>query len=295
MTTQTLLAIARTMRMHQWVKNLFVAAPLVFSRQLFSFPYWLPCSIAVISFCFASSSVYFLNDTFDRESDRAHPVKKNRPIASGLLSPKAALTVAAILSFISIAMTSFVSSQLTAVLASYIALNLLYSFHLKHVAFIDVLIISCGFLLRVLAGSLAIGITGSPWLFVCTGFLACFLGFGKRFHELENANKEGLPTQQTRKALSGYSHNTLQWALLLSALATASAYALYTRDPRTIAYFDTGQLIWTIPSCVIGIARFLQLTVNPTIQKSPTEAMLSDWIFLLNAACWTVAIYLIIY
>lgn len=292
---KTARAILVTLRPAQWVKNLFVAAPLVFSKHLFDAGYALRSLAAVAAFCALSGAVYALNDLRDATDDRAHPLKRHRPIAAGELSENAALVTAAVLALAGLAASLALSPWLAAVAGAYLVINLGYSFGLKRIAFVDVLLIAAGFLLRVVGGALAIDVEVSPWLVACTGLLACMLGFGKRAHELLLAGKHDRDPTATRASLAGYDLRVLRVVMLMLAAATAVCYALYTEDDRTVQFFGTRNLIFTLPSAVLGIARFLQLALWRPRLHSPTDAVLRDWPFLLNLAVWAAAVVFIIY
>ncbi|MCG8421658.1 MAG: decaprenyl-phosphate phosphoribosyltransferase [Proteobacteria bacterium] len=288
-------AILVTLRPHQWVKNLFVVAPLVFSKHLFDPDHALRTAAATAVFCALSGAVYTFNDLRDVAADRLHPIKKNRPIAAGQLGEHTALTIAMILATAALVGSALLSLGLFAATAGYAAINLAYSAWLKQIAYVDVCLIAAGFLLRVIGGGLAIDVPISAWLIACTGLLALLLGFGKRAHEVALAGQRGVEPAQMRKALAGYRAASLQWLMVVLALATVAAYALYTQDPRTIAFFGTRALVWTLPCCLIGIARFLQLALWHPRLRSPTDAMLRDWLFLINIALWGAIVLVIVY
>jgi 4-hydroxybenzoate polyprenyltransferase len=288
-------AIGVTLRPHQWVKNLFVVAPLVFSKHLLDGEFALRTAAAAAAFCALSGAVYAFNDVRDVEQDRAHPTKCNRPIAAGKLSERAALITAAILAMTALGGCLLLSWKLAAAAAGYLTVNLTYSLYLKRIAFVDVGLIAGGFLLRVLAGAFAIDVPASPWLLACTGLLAAMLGFGKRAHELIMAERAETDATSTRASLAGYDSRTLAVVMTFLAMSTCAAYALYTRDERTVEFFGTQDLLWTLPFCVIGIVRFLQLAIWTPRKHSPTDAMLRDWPFLLNIAVWGTVVLIIIY
>jgi 4-hydroxybenzoate polyprenyltransferase len=177
----------------------------------------------------------------------------------------------------------------------YLANNAAYTLLLKRYPFVDVMSIAGGFLLRVVAGAVVLSVEVSPWLLVCTGLLALLLGFGKRAHELTQTSEGANAPSSTRRALAGYRRGPLTAILLLLAAATCAAYALYTRDDRTIAYFGTGQLVWTLPFPLVGIARFLDLSLWRPRAESPTDAILRDWVTGLVVAGWAAAVLSIIY
>jgi decaprenyl-phosphate phosphoribosyltransferase len=287
-------AILLTLRPRQWVKNSFVLAPLVFAKQLFEVPALLAALAATLAFCALSGAVYAFNDVRDAELDRRHPLKRHRPVAAGQLGERAALATAGILAAVSLGACAYLARELALVAALYLAVNLAYSLFLKRVAFLDVLLIASGFLLRVVGGAFAIGVVVSPWLLACTALLASLLGFGKRAHELAQTRAVG-DEATTRVALAGYREPVLRWILVVLATITAVCYGFYTVDARTVEFFGTSQLIWTTPFCVAGIYRFLQLAAWRPRLESPTEAILRDPLFLMNLAAWGAAVLAIIY
>lgn len=290
----TALAILVTLRPHQWVKNLFVLAPLVFSKHLFDAHAAVGALAAALAFCLLSGAVYAFNDVRDAELDRRHPVKSRRPVASGRLSERAALTAAGVLAAAGLALAAWIAPALALTAALYAAVNLAYSVALKRVAFLDVLLIASGFLLRVLGGAYAIDVEVSPWLLACTALLASLLGFGKRAHELAQM-EAAAGSDTTRDALAGYRAPLLRWILVVLAAVTTACYALYTVDQRTVEFFGTSNLLWTTPFCAAGILRFLQLAAWRPRGESPTEAILRDPLFLGNIAAWGLAVLAIIY
>jgi isopentenyl-diphosphate delta-isomerase len=287
-------ALLRTVRPHQWVKNLFVLAVLVFSKHLFDADLAARALIATACFCALSGAVYAFNDLRDLESDRLHPTKRHRPIAAGALSERTALIASVVLASGGLIAALVVTWKLAAIAAAYLVVNLAYTLRLKQVAFVDVALIAAGFLLRVLAGAVAIDVAASPWLLACTGLLATFLGFGKRAHELAWAERNGGEVAGTRAALAGYRAPILRAAMVILAIATCGGYVLYTQDPHTVAFFGTRDLLWSAPFPAIGIGRFLWLALVRPREESPTEAMLRDWAFLLNIGAWAVVVLMIL-
>lgn len=287
-------ALLKTLRPHQWVKNLFVAAPLVFAEKLTEPAYLLRSALAVLAFCALSGAVYAFNDVRDVDADRVHPKKRHRPIAAGDLSERAALISAAVLALGALGGCLVLDWRLAAFAAAYLAQNVLYSIKLKHVAFLDVLMIASGFLLRVLGGAAAIDVPTSHWLLICTALLATFLGLGKRAHELAWAERTG-QAATTRAALAGYSIPVVRLAMLVLAAATCAAYVAYTLDKRTVEIFGTEELFYSAPFVALGIVRFLFLALWWPKDESPTEAMLKDPWFLLDLAAATATILYVIY
>jgi decaprenyl-phosphate phosphoribosyltransferase len=284
-------ALIKSLRPHQWVKNLFVTFPLLFSKHLLDPSYALLTVAAFVLFCLLSGSVYLVNDIFDIEKDRAHPKKCLRPIPSGKLPIAIARTAAAVLILVSLGGSLVLGLPFFAVTAGYLIQNLAYSLSLKHIPFVDVLLIASGFLLRVLAGAFAIGVPASPWLLGCTFVLACFLGFGKRTHELANAGERA---SEQRAVLSRYKLGQLRVILWVLALATCAAYVLYTLSPQTKSFFGTDKLLFTSPFAAFGVVRFLSLVSRGTAE-SPTDEMLRDLPFMANLGLWAAATVVIIY
>jgi 4-hydroxybenzoate polyprenyltransferase len=287
-------AFLTTLRPQQWIKNIFVAAPLVFARDLTEPAYVIRSALAVLAFCLLSGAVYTFNDVRDVEADRAHPTKKNRPVASGRLSERTALIWAAVLAAVSLAGCLALSWQLAAYTTAYLVQNIAYSVKLKHVAFVDVALIASGFLLRVLAGAAAIPVPASGWLLICTALVALFFGFGKRAHELAWAQRVGDVTA-TRASLAGYRLPVVHVLMLVLAVLTCLAYVAYTLDDHTIRFFGTDRLVWSSPFVVFGVIRFLFITLYKPTDDSPTEAMLKDPLFLADLAGATAAVLYIIY
>lgn len=279
------------MRPHQWVKNLFVIAPLVFSKELFEPQMTLRTAWAFVLFCLASSTVYFLNDLADVEADRAHPVKRHRPIASGRVSVPAAQRTATAMALVAVGGGLLLGVGFVATVVTYLVLNLAYSARLKRIPYVDVLSIAAGFELRVLGGALAVPVAPSNYLLVVTFLLATFLGFGKRMHELRQAGEKS----EQRSVLEAYHPTTLNVLLYATATATVAAYVLYTLDPHTRAFFGTEFLVATSPFTLLGVLRFLHLVRSRPHAESPTEEMLRDPPFLLNLALWAGAVLLVIY
>jgi 4-hydroxybenzoate polyprenyltransferase len=283
--------LVRALRPHQWVKNLFVLAPLVFAKELLDLPMALLAVAGFALFSFAASTVYLFNDLADVEADRAHPVKKNRPIASGRVPEKIARTTAFVLAAAALGGGLALDWRFAATVAGYLVLNVAYSAALKRIAYVDVLCITAGFELRVLAGAFAARVPPSWYLLVATFLLATFLGFGKRMHELV----QGRDAHKQRSVLRQYSESMLGGLLWITALATVATYVAYTLDPSTRATFGTDYLVLTAIPGLFGVLRFLHLVKSRPEAESPTEEMLRDKPFLANLAVWVVAVVLVIY
>ncbi|WP_373046236.1 decaprenyl-phosphate phosphoribosyltransferase [Vulgatibacter sp.] len=287
--------LVQGMRPHQWVKNGFLFAPLVFSRNLFHLEAFLTAVAAFFLFSAAASAVYLGNDVLDVEADRKHPVKRFRPIASGALPIPLAAGMAAFLAGGSVAVATAIDLAFAAVILGYLVMNTAYSVSLKRIAYVDVGVIATGFVLRVLAGALAIAVPTSNWLFVCTFALALFLGLGKRKHELLVAVESGHDGTKARKSLKGYQLRHVNVALLLAGVLAAASYVLYTVAPETHEKFDTYLLALTLPFPAFGIWRFNQLVSHSARASSPTEALITDPPFVANMVIWGVAVVAILY
>lgn len=286
------LPLLKTLRPHQWVKNLFVLLPLVFSKKLLATDSILTTVGAVGLFCLASGVVYLINDLVDVERDRQHPVKRHRPIAAGDLSIGGARLAAALLGPSVLAGGYLLSRPLALVLAAYVTLNLFYSIVLKHLPYLDVLSIAAGFLLRVLGGALALGVPASAWLLVCTALLASYLGLGKRAHELASLGDDA---KHARAVLERYDLKQIKIVMIVIALATLATYVLYTINAETQAAFGTRYLAVTGPFTLVGLVRFYQLVTHPHRESSPTDQMLRDWPFIGNLALWSATVIVVIY
>lgn len=286
------LALLRSLRPQQWAKNFFVLAPLVFAQRLTD-PTSLEHSLmAFAAFCLAASAVYLLNDLHDREEDRRHPIKSRRPLASGALTASVAWVATAGLIAGAAALALTLGGGFAAFLGAYVTLNVLYSLGLKTVVILDVLCISLGFVLRILAGAAAIDVKVSSWLLLCTTFLSLFLAFSKRRHEIQLL-AEGAAHQ--RKVLSQYSAAFLDQMINVVTASAVVCYALYAVSPETVERFHTEHLVYTVPFVLFGVFRYLYLVYQRPDSKNPTEALLFDGPFLVNLLLWGGAVIWIVY
>ncbi len=283
------------MRPHQWVKNLFVLAPVVFAKELTSPTFILSALGAFFVFCLLAGAVYTLNDLVDASADRVHPVKRFRPIASGRVPvPVArAMVVVLVAGSLGAALAAGVLYQRIAffvVALAYFLQNVAYSFRLKKVAYLDVGFIALGFVLRVLAGGYATHTHVSGYMIACTALLALFLGFGKRRHELAGSN-----AAKQRSALEAYTPRALTIALALTGVGTIANYLAYTLDAKTVEFFRTPWLPLTTVHPIFGVVRFLQLVVGRPKAESPTQEMLRDVPFVLNVILWVLEVIALLY
>lgn len=280
------------MRPAQWAKNLFVLAPLVFGGLLLSAAAEVRAALALVAFCCASSAVYLINDLRDREEDRRHPLKRFRPLAAGTLSVATAIVAVVVLIGAGLGLGLWLGISFTGILVAYLLLNLLYTLWFKHMVILDVMSISLGFVLRVEAGGQAMGVEVSRWLFLCTTFLALFLAFSKRRHEITLLAGEA---SSQRPVLDHYSPAFLDQMINVVTASSVVSYALYAVAPETVAKYHTQNLVFTIPLVLYGIFRYLYLMYQRAGESNPTEAILRDPPFLINMVLWGIAVVLIVY
>ncbi len=295
---QVLRDLLISVRPKQWSKNVFVFAGLVFAVRLFDPHAVAESMLAFALFCMASSAVYLINDVADIERDRAHPVKRNRPLAAGRLRPGVAVATAVLLIAISLPTAFWLNPLFGAILLAYLLLMVVYSFYLKNVVILDILAIAFGFVLRAAGGAVAIRVSISHWLFVCTILLALFLGLAKRRHELllleQNAGSH-------RHILSQYSPALLEELLSIVAASTLIAYSLYTfygPNPRWLTseyVHDIPYMMLTIPFVIYAIFRYLFLVYQKNKGGSPEEILLGDLPFLINLMLWGISVLVILY
>ena len=287
----------KLLRVEQWVKNLFVFAPLFFSGNITHYDLLVKSVFAFIIFSLVASSIYIINDYSDIASDRKHPEKKNRPLASGAISKQTARIILAILLLIIGGLIflsqDFLSKNLwkfASIIGFYFIMNLAYTFKLKHVAIVDVMIISTGFVLRVLAGGYATGILISQWAILLTFVLALVLAIGKRRGELINAEISG----KTRKALDGYNVQFADIALSISVTLAIVCYLMFTLTPEVQEKFGV-RVFYTVLFVVFAFLRYLQQTLVYNKTESPTKIVYKDRYIQITILIWLIAFLLLIY
>lgn len=286
-----LTALFKTMRPRQWTKNVFIFAALVFDKQLFVVDSFLRTLAGFALFCLISSCVYIFNDLADVEADRQHPEKKNRPIASGKLPVSVAWGAGIVFVIIALGLSYWLAPAFCLVVAAYFVLNLAYSLSLKHIAILDVLIISVGFVLRVGAGVTLIAVERfSPWLYIVMFLLSLFLGFGKRRAELALlAHGAG----SHRKVLDGYTLPLLDQYIMIVSGTTIVAYSLYTFSAPNVP--ENHSMMLTIPFMVYAIFRYLYLIEVKHAGGTPEEVLLSDRPFQISMLLWAITVIVIFY
>jgi 4-hydroxybenzoate polyprenyltransferase len=275
--------LLRSLRAEQWLKNGFVLAPLVFAGRMTDPGSWLRGLGAVAVFCAAASATYLINDVRDREADRNHPMKRLRPIATGEVPVPVAVAVALILLVAATAAGAVLGTRFLLVVASYVALTMLYSAVLKDLVFVDVLVVSAGFVLRVVGGAVAIGVPISDWLLLCAYLLALYLALGKRRAEMVLLGAEA---GNHRVVLGHYSLPLVDQAISVVLGATVVAYSLYTVAPDTVARVGSSGLMATVPVVLYGLLRYLYLLHRHELGGSPTRALLTDRPLLICVGVW---------
>ncbi|MBA4311313.1 MAG: decaprenyl-phosphate phosphoribosyltransferase [Chlorobiaceae bacterium] len=284
--------IVASMRIQQWIKNLFIFAALIFSGNLF---YLIDLYLTIggfILFSLVSSGVYLFNDIVDIEKDKLHPVKSQRPLPSGKLSPKTAFVVSVVLIVFGISISYLLQPNFALVLLLYLILNIWYSYQLKTFVILDVMTISAGFVMRVIGGAIIIGVPTSEWLIICTILLSLFLGFSKRRHELLILERHA---NTHRPVLEHYSPYFLDQMIGIVTATTVMSYALYTISEETIHKFGTKNLIYTVPFVLYGIFRYLYLVHKKEGGGNPTKIMVTDPPLIVNLILWIVSAIIIIY
>ncbi len=289
----SLLQDLRLLRPKQWIKNGFVFAPLVFARELFEPSLLLLTLRAFAAFCCTASAVYIINDFADLESDRAHPEKKYRPLAARTIGTPHALTLLTLLLAAAVVGAAGMDIRFQFILGAYFAINLAYSWKLRQVFLLDVFIIAAGFMLRVLGGAYAIGVTVSSWLVLCSLFISLFLGFAKRRGELVQTEPSAENTK--RKTLLVYRVDFVDQLLTVAAAGTVISYALYTVAPRTIEVFGTDRLIYTTVFVMYGVFRYMYLVHTSSSVENPTGALTTDIPIIINGFLWIAVCIFLIY
>lgn len=281
------LALLRAMRPHQWTKNVLVVAVPLASGKLFEPDVLLATFGAFVVFCLAASATYLINDTVDVESDRAHPTKRNRPIASGALPPSVAVVAAIVLFGASVALGSWINPGLGAVAAAYIIVTLAYSLRLKHEPVVELVFVSLGFLLRAIAGGVATGIPISSWFLIVAGFGSLFMATGKRSSELDLVlASDTTDRASTRRVLAGYTPTYLRFVWGLAATVTVSAYCLWAFEVAAIESAVPWAEISIIPF-VLAILRYA-VDIDSHSAGAPDEVVLSDRVLVVLGVMWVV-------
>jgi len=282
--------MVRLLRPKQWIKNAFVMAPLFFTPEKTSADNIVAVMVGFTAFCMVASAVYCLNDFRDREADRNHPEKCTRPLASGAVSPAAAFIVMTGLLAAGAGLAIWYVPVVLPVLAAYFAINIAYSLYLKSIAVIDVLVVAFGFVLRVQAGAMLIGVEPSAWILIVTGLLALFIALAKRRDDIVRDMDS-----DHRKSLDGYSLRFLDGSIMAVLSTLLVSYLIFTTDQAVMARLGSDKLYFTGPFVIAGLLRYLQLTVVYERSGSPTDLIYKDKGLLLSAAGWLLTFGFILY
>lgn len=282
----------RSLRPSQWTKNVLVFAGLIFGQKLMDPAASSSAGAAFAIFCLVSSVVYLVNDVRDREADRLHPLKSQRPIASGALSPRVAIGAAVILAVGSLIAAFVLNREFGLVAVIYLTLLIWYSMWAKHVVILDVLTLAGGFVLRALAGAVVIDVLFSHWLLLLTLLLALFVALSKRRAELVALADDA---KGHRRSLAEYSPYLLDQMIGVVTASTLLAYAFYTISPDTVTKFGTDRLLWTVPFPLYGIFRYLYLVHQREGGGNPSETLVTDRPLLVCVALWGASVILILY
>jgi len=276
----------------QWLKNGILLAPLVFAGEMRDTAKIELAFLAVIIFCVLSSAIYTFNDLIDRDMDRKHPLKKNRPLASGKVSTGTAVTMILLLAGTGLAGAWFINLKFFYITLAFIGLNLVYTLALKNIVILDAMSVGLSFVLRAFAGAMAIEVAASTWLLINTLLLALFLSFGKRRHELVLL-EEGATAH--RKILGHYSPYLLDQMIGVTTASVVVMYMFYTFSPEISEKLGTHDLYLTIPFVVYGIFRYLYLIHKKDKGGSPTRVLITDIPILVTVILWIMTSILILY
>lgn len=289
MPIQPMLQLARP---KEWVKNVVVFMPIVFGLQMRNSDAWLQAFLAAVAFCLASSFAYIINDIKDRQSDRCHPVKKERPLASGQISTKAAVIEAVVLVLLALGLAQSLSSILTLMIFTYLLLQVCYTMFLKNRILIDVICIALGFVVRTASGAVAIEVAVSGWLFICMFTICLFMGFCKRYSEVVTIGDKSAVGDH-RPTLIAYTPELLTHLITLSAGIAVVAFLVYGLNEKTVSQFGTNYLIYTLPAVVYAVFRFAMLSMKGTY-AGPTDIFIHDRPFQVTILIWWMLILVII-
>ena len=282
-------SVTRAMRPAQWLKNGIVFAGLVFGGKLLEPDAVVSAALAALAFCLLSGGFYLVNDVRDRDADRLHPVKRLRPVAAGELTPRIAGVLGALLVAIAITASALLDLRLLLVFLAYAGLMTAYNLGLKEIAILDVFAIASGFVLRAVAGAIAVDVSISPWLLVCTVLLALLIGFGKRRHEL--VALDNAPGH--RRNLGVYNQAMLDQSVAVTAAGTLIAYAVYTFDSESAQYHH--RMMLTIPFVAYGVFRYLYLLYFGGKGGAPEAMLLTDRPLVAAVATWAIVSAILFY
>lgn len=285
-------ALIKLMRPHQYIKNLFIFLPLFFAMKITDTELLFSAFIAFIAFSLTASAIYTLNDYHDIEEDKQHPKKKDRPLASGAISKYQALIIMSVLFIAGFTLMASLSLKAVGILSAYTIMNIAYSFYLKHIAIIDVMIIAIGFVLRLFVGSAVTDIHLSMWIVIMTFLLALFMALAKRRDDVLIYLDTG---KKMRKVIDGYNLQFLDTAMAIMASVVIVAYTIYTTSAEVVARFHSEYLYLTALFVILGIMRYLQIAFVHLDSGSPTKIVLKDRFVQLTLLGWIISFTWILY
>jgi len=288
----TLSSIIKLMRPHQYIKNLFIFLPLFFALKITNPSLLTNAFIAFIAFSLTASAIYTLNDYHDIEEDRQHAKKKHRPLASGAISKPQAIIIMSVLFVAGFMLMASLSIKAVGILAAYVVMNVAYSFYLKHVAILDVVIIAIGFVLRLFVGSAVTDIPLSMWIVIMTFLLALFMALAKRRDDVLIYLDTG---KKMRKVIDGYNLQFLDTAMAIMASVVIVAYTIYTTSPEVVAKVHSEYLYLTALFVILGIMRYLQVAFVLKESGSPTRIVLKDRFMQLTLIGWVLTFAWMLY
>ena len=282
----------RAMRPRQWTKNFLVFVAVIFAKKLGDTHLVFLAALAFIAFCALASATYLLNDLLDLERDRQHPTKRFRPLTSGDLSPRTATIASLVLTLVAYGLGAYVGFWFAFTLAVYHVLTMGYSYWLKNIVILDVFAVATMFVIRAIAGAAAVSVEISPWLVVCTTFLALFLAINKRRNELLVLEQEATGHRAT---LGEYSPHLLDQMSTTVTAATVISYALYTLDPTTVSKMGTPYMYLTIPFVLFGLFRYMYLSYQREAGGAPERVLLTDRPLLVAVLLWALTVVAVVY
>jgi len=280
------------LRIPQYLKNLFIFLPLFFALQLANVHLLGRAGLAFVFFCLLASGVYIFNDYHDREEDRRHPTKKMRPLAAGRVDAGSALALGALLTAAGLAGAWLLDVSLLYLFLLYLILNIFYTLKLKHVPLLDIFIIALGFVVRIFVGGVVTGVRIYPWIIVMTFLLSLFLALGKRRDDVLIFLNFG---EKARKSVDGYTLSFIDGSMVVMAAVTIVSYVMYTMSPEITAKFGTGHLYLTTIFVILGVMRYLQITMVEQRSADPTEILFRDSFIQIAILGWIVMFGLMIY
>ncbi len=280
------------LRPAQWLKNLLLLAPVFFAGQAFRYDAWIPLLIGITVFCLTASSIYILNDYFDAELDRQHPLKRNRPLASGAVSVRPAIALAIFLMAVSFTIALWLNDSFAILIAFYALINLAYSYKLKHIPILDISLLSSGFIIRILAGGWLTDVAVSKWILIMTFLSSLFIGLAKRRDDLV---QEGVSGKTVRPAMDGYNAEFLQSAMSICASVLIVAYILFTVIDDPSKKIHQENLYFTAVFVILSVLRYLQLCLVEKKSGNPVKVFSSDYFLQLNLLLWLISFAWLLY